>query len=106
MQCSLATLPFSPENLCVSTANSRLAPSAWLEEVRIFKGQFGQLSPLFSRSGGAGMISSCVTESAPCRNDVPMQSEPVSPPPITTTCLPPARISAAPLGGSPETLRV
>ena len=38
------------------------------------------------------MISSCVTLSAPWRIDVPMQSDPVSPPPITTTCLPPARI--------------
>ncbi len=92
-QCSFATLPSSPENFCVSTANSRLAPSAWLDEVRIFIGQFGQVRPLFSCSGGAGMISSCVTDCAPCRNEVPMQSEPVSPPPITTTCLPPARIS-------------
>ena len=33
------------------------------------------------------MISKLVTESAPWRIAVPMQSEPVSPPPITTTCL-------------------
>ena len=33
------------------------------------------------------MISSCVTDLAPCRNEVPMQSEPVSPPPMTMTCL-------------------
>ena len=68
--------------------------------MRIFNGQFGQVTPLFSCSGGAGMISSWVTDFAPCRNEVPMQSEPVSPPPITTTCLPPARMSAAPLSGS------
>src|SRR5580693_998894 len=61
-QCSFATLPSPPENFCVSTANSRRAPSAWLDEVRIFSGQFGQVTPLFSCSGGAGMISSCVTE--------------------------------------------
>ena len=45
-QCSFATLPSAPENFCVSTANSRLAPSAWLDEVRIFSGQFGQVSAL------------------------------------------------------------
>ena len=84
------------ENFCVSTANSRSAPSAWLDEVRIFSGQFGQVSPLSSCSGGAGMISSWVTDFAPCRNEVPMQSDPVSPPPITTTCLPPARMSVGP----------
>jgi hypothetical protein len=44
-QCSFFTLPFSPENFCVSTANSRLAPSSWLDEVRSFSGQFGQVSP-------------------------------------------------------------
>jgi hypothetical protein len=41
------------------------------------------------------MISSWVTESAPWRFEVPMQSEPVSPPPITTTCLPLAASDAA-----------
>src|SRR3982075_2132319 len=101
-QCSFCTLPSTPENFCVSTANSRLAPSAWLDEVRIFKGQFGQVTPLFSCSGGGGMISSCVTDSAPCRNDLPMQSDPVSPPPITTTCLPPAKMSGALPSGSLE----
>ena len=49
---------------------------------------------LSSFSGGFGMISSCTTDFAPCRNDVPMQSEPVSPPPITTTRLPVARIGS------------
>ncbi len=56
--------------------------------MRSFSGQSGQVSALFSRSGGFGRISSCVTETAPWRTEVPMQSEPVSPPPITTTCLP------------------
>ena len=40
------------------------------------------------------MISKLVTDSAPWRIEVPMQSEPVSPPPITTTCLPVARIGS------------
>ena len=63
-------------------------------EVRSFSGQSGQVSALFSRSGGFGRISSWVTEAAPWRLEVPMQSEPVSPPPITTTCLPSAVIGA------------
>ena len=33
-----------------------------------------------------------MTDAAPWRFDVPTQSDPVSPPPITTTCLPVARI--------------
>ena len=70
-------------------------PSSCEDEVRSFSGQSGQVSALFSRSGGCGMISSWVTEAAPWRFEVPMQSEPVSPPPITTTCLPLARERAA-----------
>ena len=38
--------------------NSTLAPSAWLDETRSFRGQCGQLSALFSFCGGIGMISS------------------------------------------------
>ncbi len=56
--------------------------------MRSFSGQSGQVSALSSCSGGIGMISSWVIESAPWRLEVPMQSEPVSPPPMTTTCLP------------------
>ena len=52
-------------------------------------------APCSRCSGGCGMISSWVTEAAPWRFEVPMQSEPVSPPPITTTCLPLARERAA-----------
>ena len=51
------------------------------------------------------MISKLVTDSAPWRIEVPMQSEPVSPPPMTTTCLPPARIGALAVCGSPLTRR-
>ena len=83
-------------NVIVPTEKSRSAPSSWLDEVRSFSGQSGQVSSLFSFSGGCGMISNLVTDSAPWRIEVPMQSEPVSPPPITTTCLPPARIGSAP----------
>ena len=95
-QCSFLTWPFSPENFTVPTAKSRSAPSSWLDEVRSFSGQTGQVSSLFSCSGGCGMISKLVTDSAPWRIEVPMQSEPVSPPPITTTCLPVARIGSPP----------
>ena len=58
-----------------------------------------------SAFGGVGIISSWVTLSAPCRIDVPMQSDPVSPPPITTTCLPPARIGWFVPIGSADTRR-
>ncbi len=54
------------------------------------------------------MTSSCVTEAAPCRFDVPTQSEPVSPPPMTMTCLPLALIvprGAARASSSPATRR-
>ena len=56
--------------------------------MRSLSGQSGQISGLFSRSGGCGMISKLTTDTAPWRIEVPMQSEPVSPPPITTTFLP------------------
>ena len=46
-------------------------------------------------SGGLGMISIWVTERAPWRIEVPTQSEPVSPPPMTTTSLPVARMASA-----------
>ena len=51
-QCSFFTTPFSPENFCVTTEKSRSAPSWWLDEVRSFSGQFGQVSSLSSFSGG------------------------------------------------------
>jgi hypothetical protein len=60
--------------------------------VRSLSGQYGQVSGLFSSSGGCGITSNWVTEAAPWRLEVPTQSEPVSPPPITTTCLPVALI--------------
>ena len=49
----LDTKPLAPENRVVITAKSRSAPSSWLDEVRSFSGQFGQVSGLFSCTGGA-----------------------------------------------------
>ncbi len=54
-------------------------------------------------SGGFGMISIWVTERAFCRMEVPTQSEPVSPPPITMTSLPVARMSVPSGIASPAT---
>ena len=105
MHSSSLTSPLEPRKRLVATLKSRIAPSAWLDEVRSLSGQWGQVSALFSFSGGVGMISSCVTETAPWRKAVPMQSDPVSPPPITTTCLPVARIGSTSPKGSPETRR-
>ena len=79
-------------NSLVAIANSRSQPSSWLDEVRSLVGQYGQTSGLFSCSGGIGISSNCVTLFAPWRLLVPTQSLPVSPPPITITCLPSARI--------------
>ena len=72
----------------VCTDQSRSQPSWCEDEVRSFSGQSGHTSCLFSFTGGWGMISNWVTDAAPWRLEVPTQSEPVSPPPITTTCLP------------------
>src|SRR3989344_5341249 len=85
------TLPFSPMNSLVEMANSRSQPSSWLELVRSLIGQSGQVSGRFSSSGGWGINSNWVTLTAPWRLLVPTQSLPVSPPPITMTCLPSAR---------------
>ena len=85
---SALTLPLSPTNSLVETANSRAAPSSWLDEVRSLIGQYGHTSGLFSCSGGMGITSNCVTLLAPWRLLVPTQSLPVSPPPMTMTCLP------------------
>src|SRR4030067_2487605 len=84
----VVTLPSLPERLLVATAQSRVQPSSCELEVRSLFGQCGQVSGLFSLFGGLGHSSNWVTEAAPWRIDVPTQSEPVSPPPITMTCLP------------------
>ena len=41
-----------------------MTPSSWLDEIRSLSGQSGQVSILFSCSGGCGMISKLVTDSA------------------------------------------
>jgi hypothetical protein len=43
-------------------------------------------------SGDRGMISTCSRLVQPWRREVPTQSVPVSPPPITTTSLPAAEM--------------
>src|SRR6185437_10510164 len=87
-------LPSSLKHL-VATAQSRWQPSSCELEVRKRSGQYGQVSGLFSCAGGCGSSSNWVIAAAPCRLAVPTQSEPVSPPPITTTCLSLARICCA-----------
>src|SRR6185436_13798777 len=84
---SAFTLPPSPTSDLVAMDQSRSTPSSCEDEVRRRVGQYGQTG-LRSTSGGIGNNSKFVTEAAPWRLDVPMQSEPVSPPPMTTTCLP------------------
>ncbi len=66
-QCSFVTLP-SARRISASARRIR-APrlSAWLDEVRILSGQFGQVRALVLMLGRAGMISSWVTDFAPCR---------------------------------------
>src|SRR3970040_771705 len=81
------SLPSLPVRLLVATAQSRAQHSSCEREVGSLFGQFGQVSGLFSFSGGFGNNSNWVTEAAPWRIDVPTQSEPVSPPPIRRTCL-------------------
>ena len=66
----------------------------WLKPVYVgdtvlYGSEVIETRPLNNRPGW-GMISRLVTESAPCRCAVPMQSAPVSPPPMTTTCRPAA----------------
>ena len=87
-------MPSRPSKRLVATAQSRAQPSSCDDEVRSLIGQYGHTSGLFSVSGGCGSSSNWVTDAAPWRFDVPTQSEPVSPPPITTTCLPVAMICA------------
>src|SRR5690606_41251083 len=66
----------------------RTTPSTREELVLMVKGQNGQGFSSFLNIGGIGMISKLVTDFAPCLLEVPTQSEPVSPPPITMTFLP------------------
>ena len=69
-----------------------LQPSSCEEDVFSCNGQNGQGVVSLLPTGGFGKISKLVTDLAPCLFDVPTQSEPVSPPPITITSLPVAII--------------
>mmetsp|Transcript_11762 Transcript_11762/g.38725 ORF Transcript_11762/g.38725 Transcript_11762/m.38725 type:complete len:200 (+) Transcript_11762:257-856(+) len=67
----------------------------------MIRGQRGHGLPdasprLSCSSGGAGKSSKLMRLLQPCRSDVPMQSVPVSPPPMTTTCLPFAEMKPPP----------
>src|SRR3970040_676537 len=61
---TLPSLPSLPVRLLVATAQSRVQPSSCELEVRSLFGQFGQVSGLFSFSGGFGHKSKWVTEVA------------------------------------------
>ena len=86
------TLPFLPMNLFEFRHQRRVHPSSWLELVFRTTGHCGHGVAGLCPTGGLGIISICVTSRAPCLCDVPIQSLPVSPPPITSTCFPRAVI--------------
>ena len=64
----------SPTKRRVTTEKPRSQPSSCEEEVRSFIGQCGQVERLVLALGGSARISSWVTEAAPWRFAVPMQS--------------------------------
>src|SRR5690554_6769193 len=83
------TFPCSSRvNSLVNTDHILSAPSSWEEEVLSVMGHSGHGFNCVLCWGGLDNNSSCITEAAPCRLEVPIQSLPVSPPPITSTCLP------------------
>ena len=83
------SLPSLPRNSSVLIFQRRVQPSSWDDVVFSVRGQLGQgFCGSSGPSTGFGMISICVTDLHPCLWDVPMQSEPVSPPPMTSTSLP------------------
>ena len=100
-QCSFVTLPRG-RRTSASARETRVAhPPHQLDEVRSFNGQSGHVSNLFSFIGGCGSNSKLITDTAPWRIEVPMQSDPVSPPPMTITRLPLARIGFTSPAASP-----
>ena len=99
------TLPFLPMNRLEANDQRRVHPSSWLEVVFRTTGHCGQGVASLWPMGGCGMISICVTLAAPCRTLVPMQSEPVSPPPMTSTRLPLALTSCSFGNVSPSRMR-
>ena len=92
-----STRPFEPVSLVVEIAKSCSPPSLMAYERRSFTGQRGHGVRSSGRwAGGSPSSSICVTEAAPSRCELPTQSAPVSPPPITITCLPAAVIGEVP----------
>ncbi len=90
----------------VEIAKSRSPPSFSAYGLRSFIGQRGQGVTSSGREGGGSPTSSIwVTEAAPSRWALPTQSAPVSPPPITITCLPAAEIAFSG-AGAPATKRL
>ena len=82
-------------------AKSRAPPSFSAYEVRSFIGQRGHGVRSSGRfTGGSPSTSICVTDAAPSRWALATQSAPVSPPPITITCLPAAVIGRSAGGGA------
>ena len=83
------TLPSGePRKRLEARHQRRVQPSSWLEVVLNTCGHCGHGVAGLLPTGGLGIISICVTLAAPWRLAVPMQSLPVSPPPITSTRLP------------------
>ncbi len=96
-----ATFPF-PVNLTVERLQCLSQPSSCeVDVLRIFPKKGHGLSGVRD-SGGFGRISIWVTLAAFCLMAVPIQSEPVSPPPITRTFFPVAQSSLRSEGSYPE----
>jgi hypothetical protein len=58
------------------------------DSIQTHRGHWGQGLSRARDAGGCGSNSKLVTDLAPCRMAVPIQSFPVSPPPMTITSLP------------------
>ena len=83
------TLPSRPRKRNVLMHHRRVQPSSWLDVVLSVRGHWGQgCCGSSGPSTGRGIISTCVTLRQPWRCAVPMQSLPVSPPPMTSTSFP------------------
>ena len=80
-----------------------MPPSSWADDTSKTVGVVGHGWCSGLVSDGRRPIARLVTLSAPWRCAVPMQSAPVSPPPMTTTCLPNAEICSG--ISSPATAR-
>ena len=90
----------------VEIAKSCSPPSLMAYERRYFIGHRGHGVRSSGRErGGSPSSSIWVTEAAPSRCALPTQSAPVSPPPITTTCLPAAEMTRSG-AGAPATKRL